>query len=66
MANVKSLVANDENGLKVLTLKDISESSKVNRQPIGKRETKLKEKNEIKTGGSYRVRTPNSRNGVDW
>ena len=43
LVNVKSLVANDENGFKGLTLKDLLESSKVNRQPIGKRETKLKE-----------------------
>jgi len=35
VANVKSSVANDEIGFKVLTL----ESSIVNRQPIGKRET---------------------------
>jgi len=43
VANVKSLVANDETGFKVLTLKDLLESSKVSRQPIGKRETKFKE-----------------------
>jgi hypothetical protein len=43
MANVKSSVANDETGFKVLALKHLSECSKVNRQPIGKRETKFKE-----------------------
>jgi len=43
VANVKSLVANDETGFKVLTLKHLLESSKVNRQPIGKSETKFKE-----------------------
>jgi queuine/archaeosine tRNA-ribosyltransferase len=43
VANVKSLVANDETGFKVLTLKDLLESSKVNRQPTGKREMKFKE-----------------------
>jgi len=42
VANLKSLEANDETGLKVLTLKDQLESSKANRQPIGKRETKFK------------------------
>jgi hypothetical protein len=42
VANVKSLVANDETGFKVLTLKGLLEISKVNRQPIGKRETKFK------------------------
>jgi hypothetical protein len=31
VTNVKSLVANDETGLKVLTLKDLLESSKVSR-----------------------------------
>jgi len=31
VANVKSLVANDKNGFKILTLKGQSESSKVNR-----------------------------------
>jgi hypothetical protein len=41
VANVKSSVANDETGFKVLTLKDLLESSKVSRQPIGKRETKF-------------------------
>jgi hypothetical protein len=43
VANVKSSVANDETGFKVLTLKHLSECSKVNRQPIGKGETKFKE-----------------------
>jgi hypothetical protein len=43
VANVKSLVANDKTGFKVLPLKDLLESSKVSRQPIGKRETKFKE-----------------------
>ena len=38
-----SSVANDETGFEVLTLKDLLESSKVNKQPIGKRETKFKE-----------------------
>jgi queuine/archaeosine tRNA-ribosyltransferase len=42
-ANIKSLVANDETGFKVLTLKDLLESSKVNRQPTGKCEIKFKE-----------------------
>jgi hypothetical protein len=43
VANVKSLEANnDETGFKVLTLKDLLESSKANRQPIGKGETKFK------------------------
>jgi hypothetical protein len=41
VANVKSSVANDETGFKVLTLKGPLEISKVNRQPIGKRETKF-------------------------
>jgi hypothetical protein len=40
---VKSSVANDETGFKNLTLQHLSECSKVNRQPIGKRETKFKE-----------------------
>jgi len=35
VAIVKSSVANDETGFKVLTLRDLLESSKVNRQPIG-------------------------------
>jgi len=43
VANVKSLVTNDKTGFKVLTLKDILESSKVSRQPTGKREKKFKE-----------------------
>jgi alpha-glucosidase (family GH31 glycosyl hydrolase) len=43
VAKVTSSVANDETGFKVLTLKHQSECSKVNRQPIGKRETKFKE-----------------------
>jgi hypothetical protein len=43
VANVKPSVANDETGFNVLTLKHLSEGSKVNRQPIGKRETKLRE-----------------------
>jgi hypothetical protein len=38
--NVKSSVANDETGFKMLTLKHLLEYSKVNRQPIGKREGK--------------------------
>jgi len=42
VANVTSLEANDETGFKVLTLKDLLESSKVNRQPIGKREIRFK------------------------
>jgi hypothetical protein len=43
VANVKSSVANDEIGFKVLTLKDLLESSKISRQPIGRRGTELKE-----------------------
>jgi hypothetical protein len=43
VAKVKSSVANDETGYKLLTLKDLSEGSKVNRQPIGKGETKFRE-----------------------
>ena len=50
VTNVKSSVANDETGFKVLTLKDLLESSKVSRQPVGKREKKFKEKKEIRTG----------------
>jgi len=42
VANVTSLVANDETGFKILTLKGLLEISKVNRQPIGMRETKFK------------------------
>jgi hypothetical protein len=43
VANLKSSVANDETGFKVLTWKHILERSKVNRQPIGKREAKFNE-----------------------
>jgi hypothetical protein len=43
VADVKSSVANDKTGFKVLTLKHLSEYSKVKRQPIGKHETKFKE-----------------------
>jgi hypothetical protein len=43
MANIKSLVANDKTGFKALTLKDQSESSKINIQPIRKCGTKFKE-----------------------
>jgi len=43
VANVKSSVAIDETGFKVLNLKEILESSKVNRQPIRERERKFKE-----------------------
>jgi hypothetical protein len=50
VAKVKSSVANVKTGFKVLTLKDLLESSKVGRQPIGKREKKFKEKKEIRTG----------------
>jgi hypothetical protein len=66
VANVKSSVANDETGFKVLTLKDLLESSKVSRQPIGKRETKFKEKKEMRREGIYRVRTPRSRSHLAW
>jgi len=38
VTNVKSSGANDETGFKVLTLKDLLESSKVSRQAVGKRE----------------------------
>jgi hypothetical protein len=48
MANVKSSVANDKTGFKVLTLKHLLECSKVNRQPIGKHETKFKEQKKIR------------------
>jgi hypothetical protein len=41
--NVTSSVANNETEFKALTLKNLLECSKVNRQPIGKRETKFKE-----------------------
>jgi hypothetical protein len=41
--NVKSSVANDKTGFKVLTLKELLGSCKVSRQPIRKRETKFKE-----------------------
>jgi len=55
VANVKSLVANDETRFKVLTLKGLLEISKVSRQPIGKRETKFKsrKKEERETVTSY-------------
>jgi hypothetical protein len=43
VANVKSSVANDVTGFKVLTLKYLSECSKVNRQPTGEHEMKFKE-----------------------
>jgi hypothetical protein len=43
VAYAKSSVANDETGFKVLTLKDLLECSKDNRQPIGKCEAKFKE-----------------------
>jgi hypothetical protein len=43
IANTKSSMANDETGFKVLTLKHLLENSTVNRQPIGKCETKFKE-----------------------
>ena len=43
VANFKSSVTNDETVFKVLNLKDLLESSKVNRQPIRERETKFKE-----------------------
>jgi hypothetical protein len=52
VANIKPLVANDKNGLKVLTLKDLSESSKVNRQPTGKREKKIQGVERNKNGRS--------------
>jgi len=42
VTNVTSLVANDETGFKILTLKCLLEISKVNRQPIGKHEIKFK------------------------
>ena len=42
VANVKSFVAIDETGYKVLTLKVPLEISKINGQPTGKRETKFK------------------------
>jgi len=42
VANVKSLVSNDETRFKVLTLKGLLQISKVNRQPIGKCERKFK------------------------
>jgi hypothetical protein len=47
VTNVKLLVANDKTGFKALTLKDLSESSKINRQPISKCGTKFKEQTEI-------------------
>jgi hypothetical protein len=40
--NVKTLVANDENGFIVLTFRTLI-GTKVNRQPIGKSEKKFKE-----------------------
>jgi hypothetical protein len=43
MENVKSSVANDKTGFKVLTSRHQLECSTVNRQPIGKREMKFKE-----------------------
>jgi hypothetical protein len=43
VANVKSLVALDKTGFKVLTLKHQLECSKVNRQPNGKPEIKFKD-----------------------
>jgi hypothetical protein len=43
VTKVKSLVANDETELKILTLKDVLESSKVSRQPKGKRDKQFKE-----------------------
>jgi hypothetical protein len=66
VANFKSLVANDEPRYKVLTLKHLLEYIKVNREPIRKRETKFKELKEIRTGGSYRVRTPRVISRLDW
>jgi hypothetical protein len=66
VANVKSSVANDETGFKDLTLKHLLECSKINRRPIAKRETKFKEYKEIRTGGSYRVRTPRISSRLDW
>jgi hypothetical protein len=59
-------VANDETGFKVLTLKHLLECSKVNRQPIGKHETKFKGKKEIRTGGSYPGKTPRISSRLDW
>jgi hypothetical protein len=66
IANAKSSVANDKTGLEVLNLKDLLQSSTVSRQPIAKRETKFKGQKDIETLGSYRVRTPRSRNRLDW
>ena len=43
VANVMSLVANDETGFKVLTSNDLLGSSKVSRQPIEKLEKKFME-----------------------
>jgi hypothetical protein len=53
----KSLVANDETGLEVLTLKDLLGSNKVSRQP--KRETwqEIQGIERKKREASYRVRT---------
>jgi hypothetical protein len=45
VANVKLSVANDETGFNDLTLKHLLECTTDNRQPIGKRETKFKERN---------------------
>jgi hypothetical protein len=42
MANVKSLVASDETGYNVLASKDLLESSKVSREPLGECEKKFK------------------------
>jgi hypothetical protein len=58
-------VANDETGFKVLTLKHLLECSEVKRQPTGKRETKFKKQKEIRTGGSYRVRTARVKSCLD-
>jgi hypothetical protein len=43
VVDVKSPVANDETGLKVLILRNQSECCKVKRQPTGKLEKKFKE-----------------------
>jgi hypothetical protein len=43
VANVTSLVAYGETGFKFLTSKDLLESSKVSRQPIGERDKEFKE-----------------------
>jgi hypothetical protein len=44
VANVEASVANDDPGFKDLNLKHLLECSTDNRQPIGKHETKFKEK----------------------